>query len=504
MSETRPRVFIVCPAYKNLVASYTQTTVVDIAAWLSARGMFAGHVTFSQFDIVAVRNYWTTFWYDKTDATHLLFVDDDMHAGAEHVADMLRFGRPLSGAIYPKKGGESFVGSFAATQNAVDGFLPMRGIGAGLMLIRRDVVTAILDKGNAAIEPARAEDQFARNLGIRRVLHLFDPTASEHGNLSEDLSFCHRYREAGGEVWGLASRPIGHVGMHEWKGAFLPPAPAAMKPDGIADLIGASRLTAIVDVGAAPIDGDPIYRDMLDAGLCRITGFEPDPVGYKALVASAGPYETYLNTALGDGNAHTFHSYLAPGLNGLLAPGAGMAALPRFDINGRVVATREILTSRLDAVLADEPVDFIKIDAQGAELMILEGAGKVLDEVVAVQMEVSFLPLYAKQPGLGEIDGFMRAKGFVPHGFRAIKTWPLTDIIRDGASTTQLLEADVIYVRNFLEAQSMDAEKWKHLALLAHYALGSKDLAHLALGKVSPVLAKKYADEAVDGAREAA
>ena len=41
----------------------------------------------------------------------------------------------------------------------------------------------------------------------------------------------------------------------------------------------------------------------------------------------------------------------------------------------------------------------------------------------------------------------------------------------------QLLETDMIYVRDFSRAENMSAEQWKHLALIAHHCYGSYDLA---------------------------
>ena len=40
--------------------------------------------------------------------------------------------------------------------------------------------------------------------------------------------------------------------------------------DPLFRLIGPERLTAVVDVGANPIDGDPPYLPMLRGGLCRV------------------------------------------------------------------------------------------------------------------------------------------------------------------------------------------------------------------------------------------
>ena len=45
----------------------------------------------------------------------------------------------------------------------------------------------------------------------------------------------------------------------------------------------------VVDIGANPIDGDPPYRRLLDSGLCRVTGFEPQPQALADLRRQAGP-----------------------------------------------------------------------------------------------------------------------------------------------------------------------------------------------------------------------
>ena len=45
--------------------------------------------------------------------------------------------------------------------------------------------------------------------------------------------------------------------------------------DALFDLLPPDHLTAVVDIGANPIDGDPPYKGMLAAGLCTVIGFEP-------------------------------------------------------------------------------------------------------------------------------------------------------------------------------------------------------------------------------------
>ncbi|MEN9632264.1 MAG: hypothetical protein RL077_668 [Verrucomicrobiota bacterium] len=54
----------------------------------------------------------------------------------------------------------------------------------------------------------------------------------------------------------------------------------------------------------------------------------------------------------------------------------------------------------------------LKADVQGYELEILKGAGDILNSVVAIQIECSFVPLYENSPLMGELLEFLYERGF--------------------------------------------------------------------------------------------
>ena len=58
---------------------------------------------------------------------------------------------------------------------------------------------------------------------------------------------------------------------------------------------------------------------------------------------------------------------------------------------------------------------FIKLDTQGSDLPILQGAGDVLDSVIGIEIEVLFAELYKGQPFAGDIDTWLRSKEFELH-----------------------------------------------------------------------------------------
>jgi|CXWL01.1.fsa_nt_gi FkbM family methyltransferase len=57
-------------------------------------------------------------------------------------------------------------------------------------------------------------------------------------------------------------------------------------------------------------------------------------------------------------------------------------------------------------------VDILKLDIQGAELLALYGARKLLRTVKAIFLEVCFVPIYKDAPLFAEVDHFLREAGF--------------------------------------------------------------------------------------------
>jgi hypothetical protein len=135
--------------------------------------------------------------------------------------------------------------------------------------------------------------------------------------------------------------------------------------------------------------------------------------------------------------------------------------LSRFFNAGRfdVVAEHELETSTVDSVLAGgAPVDFIKADAQGYELPILKAAKETLKNVIGVEVEVEFTPMYEDQPLFSDVDAFMRANGFELFDLKRC-FWKRKDAIQ-GPSKGQLMFADALYFRSpeaLLEKAGIDS-----------------------------------------------
>jgi FkbM family methyltransferase len=258
------------------------------------------------------------------------------------------------------------------------------------------------------------------------------------------------------------------------------PAKNQRSNDALIGLLQPDRLTSVVDIGANPIDGDPPYKAMLQRRICRLVGFDPQPDALTRLNAAKTDLETYLPYAIGDGEDHSLKVCRGIGFASLFHPDEKVLThFPRFSELGSVVGEIKLATSRLDDITEIKQIDFLKIDIQGSELSVFKSGRQRLAEAVAVQTEVSFVPLYKNQPVFGDIDLELRSLGFIPHMFAAINKKMIAPMLGPDAAAAlnQIVEADVVYVRDFVKADAMANEQLKHLAMIAHHCYGSFDLA---------------------------
>lgn len=269
------------------------------------------------------------------------------------------------------------------------------------------------------------------------------------------------------------------------------------------DELQLSDVIQVMDVGASVINEVPVYKILLDAGAAHLHAFEGDERQIAGIEAAYGPRATVHRDFLFDGAERTLFLASGPsGMTSLFNPRiAALRFFNGFELFGRVERTMRVETRKLDDVEAVPPLDFVKMDIQGAELTVLKHGLSKLRDCVAVQLEVSFVGLYENQPPFGEVDMWMRSQGFVPHCFADIKRWAIAPTVfmnNFRIPGNQLLEADMVYVKDPLGCSDLSVAQLKKLAALAHYCFKSFDLCVFVLlelerrGAVSPLAHQRY------------
>lgn len=125
------------------------------------------------------------------------------------------------------------------------------------------------------------------------------------------------------------------------------------------------------------------------------------------------------------------------------------SALDMLDSHSKVapgsayVGSERVRLSRLDTLAPDylrpDTVPFIKIDTQGYEDKVLNGATDLLGRVSGLQLELSFVPLYEGQQLFDPLVERLRALGF--------SIWAIWPGICDPHSG-RMLQVDAIFFRN--------------------------------------------------------
>jgi len=141
-------------------------------------------------------------------------------------------------------------------------------------------------------------------------------------------------------------------------------------------------------------------------GVVRPIFFEPDPLEANNLTHRY-KFSSVFNCALldKDGTA-TLYITRDPSCSSLLRPVDPL----------EIVATENIPIARADTLLADVErqcyPEMLKIDVQGSELAVLEGFGKLLNNVICIESEVSFRNVYERQCLVESVTEFLTQNGF--------------------------------------------------------------------------------------------
>lgn len=149
----------------------------------------------------------------------------------------------------------------------------------------------------------------------------------------------------------------------------------------------------------------------------QLIGFEPDETEFFNLKRKENGRIKYLNTGLyKEKTPLKYYFTRKQQTSSIFKPNRKLLdefpEANRFDITKNVTIQADTLDNQFSIHnIAD--TDFIKVDTQGSELFILEGAVNTLkNHVLGVEVEVEFVEMYQGQPLFFDVDRFMRTQGF--------------------------------------------------------------------------------------------
>ena len=173
-------------------------------------------------------------------------------------------------------------------------------------------------------------------------------------------------------------------------------------------LMAALEIDCVLDVGA---NRGQFGRDLRAIGYAgRIVSFEPVPTAFAALseLAARDPLWTAHPIALGsESTTATIH-----------VPDETSGSSFLDLVEDLHFESERVPIERLDAVFptldmgSDSPRVLLKMDTQGFDLQVFAGASGCLDQILALQSELSVVPIYKGMPDYLEALSVYEDAGF--------------------------------------------------------------------------------------------
>jgi len=197
----------------------------------------------------------------------------------------------------------------------------------------------------------------------------------------------------------------------------------------------------ILDVGGHRGESIMFFKEIFPDSL--VHSFEPDPENFVHLDKMARRMGAYAhNVAISDVvGAVDFYAQDATHLGGLYpinresSDSLGYAASAR---NRSISVEATTLQSFIEFNRLPR-VDLLKIDAQGAEELVLRGAGNRLDTVVNISVECSLFDFYGHARSLYGVESVMNA-----HGFRLWDIYKISKNLKNWRTDW----AELVYIRS--------------------------------------------------------
>lgn len=206
-------------------------------------------------------------------------------------------------------------------------------------------------------------------------------------------------------------------------------------------LLETHKIDTILDVGA----NDGGYGKMLRRGgyIGAILSFEPLANAHAKLMQSAegdAAWAVAPRMAIGSSNGEIEINIAGNSTSSSILPMQSLheSAAPQ----SRYVGTEKVPLKRLDGV-AHTVIEksrnlLLKIDTQGYEMPVLEGAEALLSSVHGIQLELSLVPLYEGQVLYKEMIDWLSVQGF--------ELWSVMPGFVDQASG-RMLQMDGVFFR---------------------------------------------------------
>ena len=200
------------------------------------------------------------------------------------------------------------------------------------------------------------------------------------------------------------------------------------------EILKTKKINLVLDVGANSGDWALDLRHWGYRG--QIISFEPLSKEFNLLNerTSKDPKWESVNLAIGEGNysseINISNNSVSSSLSKILSNHI------EAESSSEIIGSQLIEVTSLDEFehtwFENSDSIFMKVDVQGFEKKVLDGAQNVLSKIKVIQLELSFNPLYSDDTCFNEMVEFLKQKGFflfhLENGFRHSQTKELLQV----------------------------------------------------------------------------
>jgi hypothetical protein len=217
----RRKVWVAIPCYGGTIETRTFRSLLHDMMQLFQRGDQIYIYTDGHADIYLLRSQIVSRFLEDPDATDLIMVDSDVSWQPNGLLDLLDHPVDMVCGAYPKRDvklqfplRELPEGMFADTGS---GLAEVAGMPGGFMKCSRSMLEKMTEHYAPTLTYA---DRYERSGKLVRLFNPYDYTREDGArlSLSEDYSFCQRWRDMGGKVYVDVMITMGHVGRYEFAG----------------------------------------------------------------------------------------------------------------------------------------------------------------------------------------------------------------------------------------------------------------------------------------------
>ena len=206
-------------------------------------------------------------------------------------------------------------------------------------------------------------------------------------------------------------------------------------------MLKTNKVNLIFDVGANAGQFGVLLREIGFDG--KIISFEPLSDAREILlnISKNDPlWQIALQTAIGEENGEIEIQIAGNSQSSSVLD--MLETHVRAAPDSKYIGKEKVALRTLDSIASDymdsNSIAFIKIDTQGYETQVMNGAKKLMSQIVGLQVEISLVPLYKGQCLFDEMLKKLKNDGF--------ELWSISTVFSD-PNTGQLLQVDATFFR---------------------------------------------------------